>query len=102
MNKNQTSSYTLSNRRSEAMVYNDKIQMVMDFLKLSFIIDNPQSSYIQKKESLNLQKNLLDIIKNNNLMIQKGGSCDTDAQRLSKISLLLDEIYEKNKQSINN
>ena len=92
---------SINEKKMNQTVYNDKIQMIMDFLKLSFIIDNPKSSLKQKKESFTLQKNLLNIIKNNNSTNQYGGSF-TNNNKLANICSLLEEIYEKNKQLLNN
>ena len=85
--------------KSMNTVYDDKIQMIMDFLKLSFIIDNPKSSLNQKRESITLQKNLLNMIKNNNIITQTGGSINS-VSNIGKICPLLEEIYQKNELSI--
>jgi hypothetical protein len=70
--------------------YNTDIQMIMDFLKLSFIIDDPKIGMNHKKQSIELQKALLELLP------------VAQSHRISAIYDILHKIYISNTDMIQN
>jgi thiol-disulfide isomerase/thioredoxin len=68
--------------------YDTDIEMVMDFMKLSFIFDKPETSIENLKEIIKLQYSLLELLP------------VAQSNRMATIHNLLNDVYRKNKKEL--